>query len=407
MNLKAGLVFSLFIFSIIPETYADDAAVLPQGRWRLRLATAYSQFTNQLNDSGISSSLGSTYSKSLDAKFLSLINKNSAALFKAVNAAPLNANISQAAELKTDVDSMFISNTLVAEYGLTDRLSIGVIVPIIHGEIKVKSTSTPDQNFERVTNNMPDPNLKAAMSQMSAATTTQGLNSLLTNQFQYSSGLKSWSSTGVGDVEIGAKYNYYNALPLKTTFKLGTRLPTGNEKDENVLVNAGFGDGQWDIGAYHYVDYQPLSNLYFTLETGYIAQLPNSGNYRIPLSADLPIGMAPTSLQRKLGDYWEAGLEGNLTLQKYWTISPKYRFKQKFSDSFSGGPAGVDLSLLENNTDELLHEGLIQLEYSNLPAVRAGQSRIPYGVTAFYRQPFAGKNVVDARTAGMMIKSYF
>lgn len=407
-------VVSLFVVSKI--TFADDAATLPQGRWRVRLITSYTEASNEYGPRGDIQSVGDKYSRHLDAKFLQLINPASKEIIQGLNAMnPGQGDALEAAMLETDVKSEFFTNLFITEYGITDRLSVGLILPLVRANIDLTANSNPNNKLNQLLQqpDLPEGHpakaamarLKAGLAQIQQGTTVQGLNTLLRNSYGYKGGLESWSGTGIGDLEVGAKYNYYNSHPLKFTLKTGMRLPTGREDDPDVLADCAFGDGQIDLGAYHYIDYQAFANTYFTLELGYTTQLPSTTTVRVPLASDLPIGLDKIQATQKLGDYYEAGLEANQTLFRYFTLSAKYHFKQKFKDEYS--EAAVDLSALEKNTNSILHEGQFQAEYSNLPAVRAGEASIPYAVGAFYRQPFLGENTTDVRTSGMFLKTYF
>lgn len=411
---RFGLVLIFIGFSNL--VFADDANVLPEGRWRLRLVGAYAEASNQLGASGDVQSLGARYSRNLDASFLQILSPSTRQVVQALNSiSPGQGDSFAAATLDTSVDSQFFTNLLVAEYGLTERISVGIILPIVHADISVSATSNASNQMNQLLQqpDLPENHpmyakmaqLKAALRQIKQGTTVAGLNSTLQGQLGYSSGLSSWSSTGIGDIEVGGKINYFKSHPIRMTVKAGATLPTGREDDPDILTDCAFGSGQFAVGAYNYVDYQPFANTYFTLETGYTNQLPGSTIVRAPLSSDVPIGSDKVQADRKLGDYFEAGFEANQTLYKYFTASAKYRFKQKFKDSYSAPSA--DLSSLEIDTDSLLHEVIATVEYTNLPAVRAGTATIPYALGGFYRQPFAGKNITDVRTTGMFVKTYF
>lgn len=409
-------VFGISFLLIAANLFADDAATLPKGRWRLRLLTSLTEASNEFGPQGDVQALGSRYSRDLDAQFLQLLSPTTKEIVKALNSiSPGQGDTFEAAVLNTQVNSEFLTNVFVAEYGITDRLSVGVIVPLVSATVDVSATSNTSNGLNQLLQqpDLPDGHpakaamqkLKAGLQQIQQATTVSGLNSTLQDRYGYQAGLQSWSGSGIGDIEIGAKYNYYKEHPLKMTIKGGLRLPTGRVDDPDLLTDVGFGDGQFDLGVFHFIDYQAFADTYFTLEMGYTSQLPATSTVRVPLSADVPIGSDKVDARMKLGDFWEGGLEINQTFFKYFTACAKYRFRQKFKDHYSN--PNVDLSSLETETKSLLHEANAQLEYSNLPAVRAGEASFPYAVGAFYRQPISGENTTDIRTAGMFLKTYF
>jgi hypothetical protein len=389
---------------------ADDALVLPEGRFRVRLISTFSDLENKYDGSGALSSYGSPFSRNIDGALLAALTRNpklteAVRSLNAVAPGSGDALLSEKiATLQTDVSTKVFANLFVLEYGVTSRLSLGVIVPLIHASTTVHSESAADPAFQQKTENLnsKDPR-KAIRSELLNNTSVAAIDQILTDQFKYT-GMKSWSGTGIGDIDLGFKYNYYREHPLRATLKSGVRIPTGRQDDPDQLFDVGFGDGQFDLAIFNYVDYDMLSNVSFTWELGYTEQLPDSGNFRIPLSQDLPIGATSLSLDRKLGDYWETGLETNVSPTKNLILSAKYHFKQKFLDSYTGD---VDTSLLELDTNEILHEGCFQVEYTNLQDVRAGRDHVPYGLVAFYKLPLAGENIADSRTAGIQFKTYF
>lgn len=407
--LNVGALFVFGIGLIQPELYADDAETLPEGRFRVRLVTAFAGTDSEFQNNGAAESIGSVYSRPLDMRLLNVINPQTKSLSQALNAVQpgLGEDLTIAA-LNMDVSSQIISNIFALEYGITRDISVGIIVPVVYADIKVKADSEPNERFQTLKAQLPDGAAKQQLTQIERQMTVQGLNALLQSEaFGYSSGLEGWSGYGLGDLEIGGKFNYFRSHPLRATLKPGVRFPTGRVDDPNRLFDMGFGDGQFDIGIYNYVDYEALSYLSFTWEAGYVYQLPDERSFRVPFTTDFPLSNNLLKLDRDLGDYWETGVEANLTLFDDFTLSSKYRFLQKFKDKYSGAPEGVELTVLEAQTSTELHQGIFTAGYDNIRDVRAGRASLPYDVSIFYRHPFAGKNTAQVFSGGVQIKTYF
>lgn len=402
-----SFLLGTLVQSIAPIA-ADDAKVLPKNRWRLQLLTSYSYASSKFDSNGSNVSLGDAYSVSLTPAFMSMLKPQAGALVKAMNnAQPGLADNMAVAEIGSNIDSSVIANVVAAEYGLTDRLSVGLIVPVVYGSVDVQTTSTPSPEFEGFVQALPSAHpLKPALQQLKSQASLAAINQSLRSDLGYSAGLDSWSGLGLGDIEFGAKYKYVDLHPIRMTVKGGVRAPTGRTDDPDVLFDLGFGDGQWDLGFYHYVDYSPLSKLYLTLETGYTVQLPDTRSFRVPVVDGIEISPVKTRLDRDLGDIMEVGLEANYGITRLLTFSPKYRYRHKFKDDY-GGPQGLSMNLIEADTQETLHEGTFTLGYSSLPLVRAGQAKVPVDVSVFYKQRFAAENMSDARTGGVQFKTYF
>lgn len=386
---------------------ADDAMVLPKGRFRVRLASAYTTAENTYSESGAIESIGSDFSRRLDAKMLAAMSPTTAETIRQLNAASPGLGDQIAVNLETQVKTEAFSNVAALEYGLTDRLSVGIIVPFVKASVDVEAETSPDQALSEKIARLPsaDPR-RAALQQVQAKLDVNALQATLTNQYGYQDGLRSWSGTGLGDIELGGKFNYHRSSQMMATLKGGVRLPTGRTNDPDLLFDLGFGDGQTDLGLFHLLDYNFTPNLGMTLETGYTVQLPDDVQMRVPISEEVPISPTKVTLDRKLGDIINAEIEGNYTFLKVLTLSARYRYQKIFDTDYSGGN-GANLALIENNSGSELHQGAFQLEYTNLAHVRAGRSKFPYAAAAFYRVPLTGENVSDSRTAGIQLKTYF
>jgi hypothetical protein len=402
-------LLSILIFSFLaPITFADDASTLPQGRFRLRWVSAYTQTDNKFDGSGNIGNSGSPFTRPLNSALIQQMNPGVKPLITALNnvQSGLGDNLN-VANLNTEIDSFFMSNVFVAEYGLTKDLSVGVIVPTVYGHVDVNSTSSPDDQFVGLMESLPNGHpLKTALSDLQTAMTTQGLDQALTSRYKYNKGIEDWSGNGLGDIEVGAKYRYYNSTPLRMAVKAGTRIPTGRTDDPDLLFDVGFGDGQWDIEVHHMIDYFIRPELFVTAQAIYTAQLPHNATFRAIPSQEFPLSDTSVKLNRNKGDYWQASLETNYTFLKYISVSSRYRFMQKFKDAYTGDDT-VNTDALADNSNQLLHEIHGSIEFSNLPNVRAGTSKFPFAVQAFYKQPLYGKNVSDVRTTGLQFKAYF
>lgn len=400
------LSITFLLFGICHQTNADDAKVLPENIFRVQFVSAFSFIENKFDESGSSVGLGDDYSYTLRTPFIAAMKPQVQEMMKQLSqVSPALENIG-VADLGMKINSQVISNRFVLEYGITDRLSVGVIMPFVYAKVSVDATSEPNPEIQQAIEQAPA-TMKAGLTALRDSMSLQAINETLTNDLGYNSGLESWSGTGFGDLEIGAKYNYLKSHPVAMTFKGGTRIPTGRQDDPDNLFDIGFGDGQFDIGMYNYIDYHALSNLYFTLETGYTVQLPHTTDYRVPVVDDVDISPTRARLTRNPGDIVEAGFETHYQPFKFILSSLKYRYYQKFEDSFSGGSDSLNLAFLEDDSDRQAHEAIVRIGYSSIPAVRAKRMKWPFSAEAFYRYPFAGTNVSQAHTGGIQLKSYF
>jgi hypothetical protein len=98
-------------------------------------------------------------------------------------------------KLSTDIIGIF------GTYGVTDRLDVGVAVPIVHTELDASITSLI------------------------------GGNGTVDTSHTYQGGSTSGTATGVGDVVLRGKYNLWRAAGGGLAAGVDVRLPTGDELD--------------------------------------------------------------------------------------------------------------------------------------------------------------------------------
>jgi hypothetical protein len=396
----------LILLVSLESVLADDALVLPEGRFRARVVTSYTSASNQFNSQGESQNLGATFSKKLNSNLLSAMSPQTADAIKAFNAVQPGLGDQIALDLNTGVKTEVVANILALEYGLSNRLSLGILLPIVYGKTQVTAAVSPDEALTQNINALPAGHpLRTQLETVRSSLNLEAINGALTNNFNYADGLNGWEGTGLGDLEVGAKYNWFKSSHVMASLKGGFRAPTGRTDNPDLLFDVPFGDGQWDLGLYHMLDLEISSRWRSTLELAYTAQLPDRVNSRIPLSSDLPLNPQSSSIDRDLGDVINAEFETNYTAAKVLTLGARYRFQKNMKDSYSA--SGQRLTTMEAGTSGVSHGAHLEAEYSNLKYVRAGTQRVPYAVGAFYRFPFAGENVLDSRTAGITLKSYF
>ncbi len=146
---------------------------------------------------------------------------------------PRNIEISPGQRVRYDFAGQYRSKAVFAEafYGLTDRLDIGVLVPILQ------------QNFSSET----------------------GLDR---------------TDKGLGDIRLEAKWRLLQK-PLLFTLKSGVKMPTGDFKNEDGLIPVG--SGQWDADCAIQIgrSFWPWP-LYGNLDVGYRVRTINTEIDRDP-----------------------------------------------------------------------------------------------------------------------------
>jgi len=131
-----------------------------------------------------------------------------------------------------------------ANYGVTNRFDIGVAIPIAH----VEMDATVDGEILRLGSG-------------DNSTTHKFANG--TKQESFS---ESGSATGLGDILLRAKYNFYRSDTTALAAALDLRLPTGDK--DNLLGTGATQTNVFFVGSGEYGAFSPHVNLGYTFSNG-------------------------------------------------------------------------------------------------------------------------------------------
>jgi hypothetical protein len=184
-------------------------------------------------------------------------------------------------DLKTDTFAFF------ANYGVTNRLDVGVVVPVLRVSLQANMTAT----VERLATATFNPPIHVFPNG--------------TTQNTYSGG---GTAKGIGDIVVRAKYNVLKRDALGVAGGLDLRLPTG---DANNLLGTGVTETRVYVILSDAVGrFTPHVNLGYTFASKqdsnnlYLAQLPNELGYTFGLDAAVTprVTFAADVLGRSLRD---------------------------------------------------------------------------------------------------------
>ena len=99
-------------------------------------------------------------------------------------------------------------------------------------------------------------------------------------------------------------------------------------------------------------------------------------------------------------------ISGKYNFKKYWTFSLFYRYDQEFKWDVDGN-LGLAYDQVEAETDRKAHEYRVGLTYSTIPLFRAKKFALPLTAKLYYRDRFAGENVLKTQYIGLDIKFFF
>lgn len=199
--MKKVFIFALSLFSVASQVFADEKAKL-EAPYMVAQATGATLPQNVTRVRLVSKFINGDKSFNKDSKKVPFLKNGNPTSYEGV------------------------ASAFVLEHGVLDNLSLQVVVPYLFKN---------DINF-------------------------QGKEKLIKSLAK-----KGDSHEGVGDIEIGALYNWLNNDVVSVSTGLGLRLPTGNFKKVNDFEQAP-GAGFTDLAARVNLDVQPLKGLWLSLQ---------------------------------------------------------------------------------------------------------------------------------------------
>jgi len=432
--LVVGLLVVVFAPWSTGVARAEDASVLPKGRWRLTLDSLfYLPVTDRYNPHGNSEPIAGDFdNRRLDSTVFSLLT-------------PLNAFVPGGIASIGDSEVKYTYNYNIVElggqYGVTDRLTIGIDIPYFwaSNDVKANLNSGPGSSANVGLTKGGLPCLFGAVQPTSAFTrpfTTEDVQNLLGAGLTTPCGTKipgfgfkriqDWSGDGLGDITVGAKYQYLRTQDAAMAATLGMRFPTGRQDDPDDLSDVYWSTGEYAILFRLHNDYT-ISNLWnkrpTSAEAGrgdvgqpgdlvldgtfkYDLTLPDRATVRVPNSVTNPITTNREQVYRDLGDRFEFEFGARYTLPRGFSLSALYRYAFKTSDEYLGH-RNFNYQLLERHTDSTEQIYIVSVGYSTLPLYLEKKFPIPIGISLSYRDRFAGSGPHSASSPSQILDSRY
>lgn len=408
---KRWLIIALAVLALDfgrpPMCSADTAAVLPKGVFGFTSTHYhYFDFDKWFNDEGKVESLAADYNRNLTGD----VFPNLAALDPLVGGkASLGRSI---VDFKRSYDWFEFE----LDYGITDNLSVGMLIPYNVTSQKVKTAL--DTSKANVGKNPYINSLAPLYVPGTVPLTKQDVLSLLGKGLDINrdgiidipgygfNPFRTWDGGGVGDIEIGAKYRFWNSKNWRFAAAAGLVLPSGKGDDPDELLDVPAGDDQTDLFLRLYGDYTAIKNLLLNITLRYYLQLPDHKELRIPDSVDLPLTVNRETVSRDLGDIFECRALGTYNFTPEISAGFEYRFTRKYADSVNG-KGNLVYSSLEDETDSTSHMALVSLGYSTVQKYLDKKFPVPLSFDVTYRNRFAGTNVTKSQYVSFALSFYF
>lgn len=392
-------VVLLIAASFAGTAWADTAEVLPKGIVRTRVEYQNSfPIKERYNENGDKESVAKNFNTNLDSTVFGVLGLfDPLTIGLGLGPASLGRSVvSFEYELKKAEISLM--------YGLTDKVSVGVFIPYWWAKADVKTAlDTSGANLGTNSNfgiSSPDPIVPIGAPGYTPFTVQDIQNmlggGLLVNGIKVLDGfgfkpIKNWSNNGLGDIELGARYQVLQTKNWRLAFTGGMRLPTGVKDDPDNLVDYAFGDGAYALLLRAHTDYIGVKDLTLNLTLKYDLTFASRQDRRVPDDVNAPITANKEKVRIDTGDWIEAETTAYYDITKAVKGSLLYRYAAKQKDKVSG-TMGFKYSTLEEETNASEHIYIVGLSYSTVPMFLEKKFPVPLTASLSYKNRFAGKN---------------
>jgi hypothetical protein len=397
--LWAQLFFPSQAFS---QAYEEDAEVLPKGVFRFRVDDRiYFPSQTRYGTDGKKESAAADFNANLNSQAFPDLTKIES-LFRL---SPGTATIGRSV---VNFNYNFNTITFGLDYGITDKLTLGVRIPywFVKNSVSANldtSSATVGKNVSL--NTLAPLNLKLPIPgfRPTVPLTTADVQSLIGPGLDINGDgkidikgfgfkrLQTWTGDGLSDIEAGFRYQYLNNKIFRLAVTAGARLPTGKVDDINDLGDYAFGRGAYALLFRLNNDFIFINNLLFNVSFKYDYYLPDYRTLRVPSDVDHPLTPNIDRVSRKYGNIFEIETNVRYTFWEILDVGLLYVFGTKDRDRVDGNK-GFNYNSLEEQTNYMEQIYRVSIGLSTLPLYQRGSFPVPLTFSVQYRDRFAGNN---------------
>jgi hypothetical protein len=385
----------------------STTAVLPKGVRNVRLQGLSTTVDGWYNDSGISTGVAEPFN--LDLSYGRLLKSESDENLKLnVESQLRNKGVTLddfAGRSTADINTrVFVSVPTIA-YGVTDRLTLALAVPIVYTNIDVETGFVGSDQLQGLVDDF------SQKSRKQTNLIRQKLNDVIATELANKGyqPLQDQEATQVGDVMLVAKYLAYKSINYSWAITNTFTFPTAHFRDINKIVDPTPGDGQFDYGVASIFEL-PLNGRFSLInQTGLVIQFADTRATRIPFSEDnrLSADVDPGA-KRDLGDQFYTSFASLYNATPIFSFGGSYTIAYKQRDSWQGNLASPDrYRALGVETEQFLQGIYAQVTATTVNLFRKNKFPIPMMATLGVGQVVDGRNVRNDPLWSMNMSVFF
>lgn len=316
-------------------------------------------------------------------------------------------------KINSGADLSMRASVVVLEHGVSDSLTLQIKVPRINNNTantdNFKNSASFRAKFDEQINNQ-------AKSGLFGGDQSQARTFLLSDDVQAVAVRKQITAgilaaakrlekgpTGLGDMEVGALYNWYGSDTYLFSTGLGLRLPTGKSNVPQKLRP--LGSGMLEAALRLNFDYKPVNGLWLSLQHQFEHALEKAKWQQPDEIKPDTFKPGTETLLEKRGfthnslvklDYGLGAVHESL---KAIALNAKYNFESK-------APTYLDRDF--GNNDEYTSKRTTQHSVGGGVSISGLAYDLPVGIDVDYSRPIAGKNIPLATdTLTITAKAYW
>jgi len=406
---RSIIVASLFAAAALPAQALDSSDVLPAHINSPSVRIGYiSGIGQKYTSDGSLMSLTDVNSITFDSKKLISIEPRVQQLISVLNQFG-QQQMGSALTLGTlhiNIDPSVNYYAPINAYGITDKWTIAVGVPIIHYRNNIALTQE-GSNLAAIQGQAGgiSPELDSAFDELRKGLVHSANEELAGKGYK---ALQNVDTTFVGDIQLVSLYQIFNnkrtALLTKTTFN----LPTGPKDDPDDLTDlSDFGQTSVSEGAVLTYMLTPKFRLSGLLTGTY--GIPDKIDKRVPTSADdaLPDASTKENVNRQIGSSLSLGASTMYWFSQRWSAGVGFDVLTKAADKYWGAKSGSRYDLLESETAQTSERVRFGVTYDTISAYLAKQTFMPAMVSYTYSDTIAGVNIARQTIHELWLTMFF
>lgn len=294
----------------------------------------------------------------------------------------------------------------VVAYGLTDRLTVAAVVPVIYSRVNVMTGWASNENLQAVLDG-----LSAEGRHNKKLSFEKKLHNVVATKlagFGYRP-LENETNQEIGDVTLGAKYLIHKDDALAFAVSSRVVVPTGRQSSVEKLIDIAPGDGQWDVGLGATLEFRHSGQLASYASLGGLYQIESRRPKRVPIvQSENATPDIDFDTEERLGASISSATGLRYKPFPLWTLGAQYSFQYKGPDTYSGRAFAKErYQWMSNETEQDLQSAQVGLTFSTIPLFQKGTFPAPLETTLSFATSLGGRNTNKVAMAAWELALFF